>query len=329
MPLKVCTFGCGAIMGRAIALGTIVAVLSGCSAGRARSFSGRFVKPGEPTVKLDAPTSLAPAPATLSEYARKLRELQTQATTKQSLLPTIETANPALASALLRLRMAETADHHRGVAAEYRRAGVTDYAYRHLQRALKLQPCDGEAFEELAKLWRDWGRPELALGDAHRAIHCRPSSVSAYNTLGTVLQALNQPANARRAFELALAFDSSAAYALNNLCYVALAEGKAEEAQRWCERALSVEPEFTVARNNLALARAIQGDVSQAEELLLEAPDPGVGQYNVGILRMSLGRYEEAAAAFQRADSVKPSLGLAAQRAVQARRMATVQKGAE
>ena len=42
------------------------------------------------------------------------------------------------------------------------------------------------------RVWRDWGLPALALGDAHRAIYYAPQSASARNTYGTVMQALGQ-----------------------------------------------------------------------------------------------------------------------------------------
>ena len=38
----------------------------------------------------------------------------------------------------------------------------------------RLDAVRQRALEGLARLWREWGSPELALGDAHRAVHCQP-----------------------------------------------------------------------------------------------------------------------------------------------------------
>jgi Flp pilus assembly protein TadD len=302
---------------RVVVVGVTLLVSSACAV-KHDTFVNRFVKPGEPGVSFGAPLP-APSDRDLQSYSHKVRELQAKATPKTSLLPTIESRDPALADALLRLALNATAENHRKVAAVYRTAGVRDYAFRHYQRALRIDPCDASSHEGLAQLWRDWAMPAAALSDAYRAIHCRPDSAAAYNTLGTTMQALGQHKNARSAYERALELDPAAAYALNNLCYLSIEEGDTLAALKTCARALSADPTMTAARNNLALAYAIQGDVARAEGLLLENADPVIGQYNVGILRMSLGRFAGAAQAFDVAAARRPSLWNAHRRAAQAR----------
>ena len=300
---------------------TLLTVVSGCAA-RGRSFSTRFVKPGEPSTSFDVPgdaPKIDPKPEGLSAYLRQLRTLQANARTTISLGNTIESRDPVLASALLKLKMLPTAANHREVARAYTAAGITDFAFRHYQQALRIEPCDSSAFEGLARLWRQWGTPELALGEAHRAVHCRPGSASAYNTLGTVLVALGQLEQAKAAFETAGRFDQRAAFALNNLCYVALQQGDGPAAQHACERALDLEPTMAAAHGNLALAYALQGNLSIAERRLLDDADPATGLYNVGVLRLSTNQYGAAAAAFDLAADTRPSLADAARRAAQAR----------
>jgi len=302
-----------------------VVVASSACAARQAGFARTFVKPGEPGVSYGDEIA-APAHADVRDYTRKLRALQTKATVKTSLLPTIEKNNPELASALLRLALFENAEHHRMVAAAYRKVGVTDYAHRHYQRALRLDPCDGAAYEGLAQIWRDWAMPEVALGDAHRAVHCRPDSASAHNTLGTVFQTLGQTKNARWAFERALELDGHAAFALNNLCFLSLQEQNGRAAQLMCERALVQDPTMTAARTNLALAYVMQGDIAGAEARLLENRDSAAGRFNVGMLRMSMGRYAEAVEAFDAVVAERPSSREARQRAAQARARTVAQR---
>jgi uncharacterized protein HemY len=83
---------------------------------------------------------------------------------------------------------------------------------------------------------------------------------------------------------------------------------------------------MTAARTNLALAYAVQGDLARAETQLLESPDPAEAQYNLGMLRMSVGKYEAAAQAFERAARERPSLWDAGRRAVQARQLAAAER---
>jgi Flp pilus assembly protein TadD len=301
----------------AVLAAAALTIVSGCAA--RKSSPGRFVKPGEPATSFDV-QPVKPKADGLGEYTRRLRTLQANARTNITLGATLESQNASVASAILRLGMDPSAQSHHLLADAYRQAGVTDYAYRHWRLALQLDACDSRALEGLARLWRDWGSPGLALGDAHRAVYCKPRSSTAHNTLGTILEALGQRQHARREFEFALQLDSQAGFALNNLCYLALQDGDGRSAQETCTRALAIDPTMAAAQTNLALAYALQGEIPKAEARLLDHADTATGLYNVGVLRMSMNQYSEAATAFDLAASTRPSLADAARRAVQARK---------
>jgi Flp pilus assembly protein TadD len=113
--------------------------------------------------------------------------------------------------------------------------------------------------------------------------------------------------HAREAFEQAVALDHQAAFAFNNLCYVSLQGGVSRAAMEQCKRAIALDPSMTAARNNLALAYVMEGDVAGAERRLLENPDAVAGEFTVGMLRMSLGRYAAAADAFNKVVRERPS----------------------
>jgi Tfp pilus assembly protein PilF len=98
-----------------------------------------------------------------------------------------------------------------------------------------------------------------------------------------------------------------------------LQEGDGRAAQQACDRTLALDPTMTSAQANLALAYALQGDISNAETRLMNHADPATGLYNVGVLRMSMNQFGEAADAFELATATRPSLAEAARRAIQAR----------
>jgi tetratricopeptide (TPR) repeat protein len=250
-----------------------------------------------------------------------VRALQSKATPRNSFLPTIESSNPELMRALLLITMHESPEHHRLAAIAYRKVGVLDHAYRHFQRATVLDPCDAASYDGMARLWRDWQMPELALADVHRALHCNRKSAEIYNTLGTILEALDQQAGAERAYRSALALDPRATFALNNLCYIRMTQGDGLSAARLCEAALVVDPNLAAARNNLALIEAKRGDFAEAERRLRAAPS-AVSFYNVGVMRLSEGRYNDAALVFDQASATEPSWTMARRRSLQARKAA-------
>ena len=264
------------------------------------------------------------AEGSLEIYTAKMRELGARAKPAPSgvMAATLEGQDPGLKAALLDLRMHPGAAQHLRVAERYRRLKILDAAHDHFERARQLDPTDAAAYEGLAQIWRDWGFPNLGLGDASRAIYYAPSSATAQNTLGTLLAAMGRGADARRAYERALALDPRAAYAINNLCYLSFQEGEIAEAVTECRAALEVDPGLTAARNNLALAYAADQRDDLAQREFLAASNVAAGWYNIGLVDMAEQRYARASSAFGVAQMQRPSWAAAGERARKARILA-------
>lgn len=235
---------------------------------------------------------------------------------------TVERSSAALSEALAWLSVDPTAENRVAVGDAYRGAGILDQAFEQYSEASKLEPRNAAAWDGMARIWRDWGFPERALGTASRAVFFTPHSAAAHNTLGTILEALERHREARAEFERTLVLDPQAAYALNNVCYSWVAEGNGAAAAKACLRALALAPNLVPARNNLALAYAVQGDLQGAEREFAVARSPAALAYNLGVLHMAQRQFAAAAAAFSRAASLEPGMPLAAERARQARKLA-------
>jgi tetratricopeptide (TPR) repeat protein len=255
----------------------------------------------------------------LESYIRRIRALSAESSRKTTpSVPTVESWNPRLSAALLKLALQPTAEQHRRVAIEYRRLNILDRAYAHLDEAIRLEPQDAAAFDARARIWRDWGIAQEGLNDATRAVRLAPESAAAANTLGTLWQALGNVAEARRWYERALMLEPDAAFAMNNLCYASIA-ARERNAVNTCARAVVMAPDSKDARNNLALAHAAMGDFSRARLELQRAADAAVAEYNVGILYMADRQFDKAVSAFDEALKLQPRFERAEARARQAR----------
>jgi tetratricopeptide (TPR) repeat protein len=299
---------------RAAAILATAFVVSGCAM---RGPRGAVAPPPGTTGAL--PTSGTTA-RELSEYIEKVRHLTTalHPPTPEH-VPTMEERDPELASELLRLAAFPSAEGHCQVAERYRQHGILDTAYDHFTKALALNPRDAAAYEGLARVWRDWGLPQLGLADAHRATFYAPESAAARNTYGTLMQALGRYREARMAYDLAASLDPRAAYAVNNLCYLAFLEGRTDAAIQRCTAALTLDPSLTAARNNLALAFAAAGQLELARAQFLDAGDRASGLYNMGIVYLATGDKTRALAAFDEASRARVTFALARERANQIR----------
>jgi tetratricopeptide (TPR) repeat protein len=231
---------------------------------------------------------------------------------------TLESSDERLKAALLLVSLTPTAQAHRQVALEYRRLRVLDHAQEHFAAALKLDPKDAVSRDGVARIWRDWGFPTMALPEARRAVADAPDSAAAANTLGTVFQALGKFDDAKRWYWRAVAIDAGAWYALNNLCYAEIMT-RQPYAIAMCERAVTAAPDSSVARNNMALAHAASGDLDGAKTWFRRATNTATADYNYGIVMMSERKYRDAQEAFRLALLADPDSVLAARRARQAR----------
>jgi tetratricopeptide (TPR) repeat protein len=236
--------------------------------------------------------------------------------------PTLETTNAGLAAALAALKHHPTANGYVAVGDEYRRLGVFDEAEANFEHALHIDSRLPAAAEGLARLWRDWGWPNLGLPYAYRALSAAPRSPAVENTLGTLLFALGDPEAARTHFQRAAALDPGAAYAQNNLCYVALMLGEGGPAIARCDEALALSPNLASSRNNLALVYAAEGRIDQAADEFARAGDGAGADFNMGIVHMARHEYREAVASFQAACHATPEVPGACAWAAEARRLA-------
>jgi Flp pilus assembly protein TadD len=242
----------------------------------------------------------------LESFIQQVRATSERARPATERAESIEITDPRLATELRALTLESTSANHRAVAAAYMRHGVLDLAHEHFSAAVALDPGDGASWDGLARIWRDWDLPHLALPDAYRGVYFVPNSPVTHNTLGTVLQALGRYADARAQFEQALALDVNAAYALSNLCYGWRLEGDPAKAAEACRNALRLRPDLESARNNLALAYEAEGNLPAALDTLASSADKARAAYNEGLLHLAGRRYREALNAFDRARAARP-----------------------
>jgi tetratricopeptide (TPR) repeat protein len=257
----------------------------------------------------------------LEGYVGKVRELGVSArpVDKTAFASTIEGSDQILSAAMLQLRIAPTAELYRRVAERYRELRILDAAYDNYMRARQREPNDPVAYDGLARIWRDWGFPQRALGEATRSVYLGPYWPAAHNTLGTILAALGDYQEARRAYERALALEPDAAYVLNNLCYLSFVSGQLTDAASRCRQALDREPSLAAARNNLALVYMAEHRDDLARQTFMAGGDASAAFYNLGIARLADRRYKSASEAFEAANLQRPVWTAALERARDAR----------
>lgn len=291
----------------------IVCATAGCAS--------RGARPGIQSAVSSLQTQNTEPTAALEEFMSKVRARSVTAHPLTRRERTVEGNDVALTAALITVKARPSAANHRKVAALYLRHGIKDVAHEHFTAALQLDSKDAASWDGVARIWRDWGFPDLALPDATRAVYFAPYSPIVHNTLGTILQVLGRRAEARAAYEKALSLDATAPYALTNLCYGWALEGEAAKAANACRQALRLQPDMEAARNNLAVAYEVNGNSQAALDVLAESGDAARTAYNIGILHLAARRYSEALQSFSEAMALRGRFAAAELMARQARQL--------
>ncbi len=199
----------------------------------------------------------------------------------------------------------------RALGEELFRAGEvrgSEAAFAEHRRATLQDPRLKAAADALAA-----GTPEQAEGLLRAYLTGRPDDVAALQLLGEALGALSRSADAevvlRHVLELDPAFDG----ARFTLATVLFQQQKGAEALPHLHRLLARDPGDPAYRNLLAACLSLVGDLDEVDRLhralLAEYPGQPKIWLNHGHALRTVGRFEEAVAAYRRCIALSPGFG--------------------
>ncbi len=191
-------------------------------------------------------------------------------------------------------------------------AGDVNGAIALYERARQLMPGHIHVLTNLGAAYRAAGLLNDAREALEAALRVDRRHAIAQNSLGNVLLDLGVREEAKRAYERALAVQSSYAEPIAGLARIAEEEHRLDDALRIAGRALSLAPQNVSAQMTRAKVLLRSDEAAAAAtglEMLLRAPSLSptnrvVAQGHLGEAYEKLGRYDEAFAAFSRANQL-------------------------
>jgi tetratricopeptide (TPR) repeat protein len=191
-------------------------------------------------------------------------------------------------------------------AAALRQSGRGEEAAMLLDEALTQHPDDISAYLSLAEFDTESQLYDAALRVLSQAAAKFPSDLNITFQMGAVLERQKRIADAERKFREVLAKDPLHAQALNYLGYMLADRGeRLEESIGYIKRALQVDPYNGAYLDSLGWAYFRQDKLDLAEVTLRKAAEQRVRdsavQDHFGDVLFKLGRYRDAASAWQRA----------------------------
>ncbi len=168
------------------------------------------------------------------------------------------------------------------------------------EKAIQLDPHDGEGYLAIGQLQLREGHITEAEKAFREAIQASPELAAAYAALGQILQQTHRLAEARNAFERALALnpeDWESTYRLGELM---AEEGKPQQATVFFQKALQLHPEFPAAREQLAMSFLRRGDLSnaaaEAQMISMQSPQAPEGHRVMALVLWKQRSYDASLA---------------------------------
>jgi tetratricopeptide (TPR) repeat protein len=185
-----------------------------------------------------------------------------------------------------------------------------ELAVHSLLRAAQALPSDASLFADLGKACLLTGRLTEAVQCLKRATTIAPKAPVAWHDLGQALDATGDVDGAIAAHRRAVELQPTLAVAHARIGDLLHGQGKRDEALRAYDRAFEVSPESTVGRLCGAKALTIRERPAEATRLLgkLLARDDSSAEAHavLGLLHSEAGRFDEAAASFERSLALAP-----------------------
>ncbi len=194
---------------------------------------------------------------------------------------------------------------HCNMAEAHRALGQLDRAVACCQTALRLQPTNVEAGNNLGLVLLAQGKHEAAAVQFQKVLETQPSFVMAHNNLGNAFRLQGDLDQAIAQFRSALQFNPNLPEARSNLGQLLLERNELDEALLHCREAVRLKPNFPEAHSNLGNVLREKGQLEEAKACYTESlrlnPNLGMTYNNMGQALQEEGRYEEASNWYQQA----------------------------
>ena len=199
---------------------------------------------------------------------------------------------------------------HNNMGGALQRMGRFEDALREHEEALRLNPRLVEARYNVGVCQQTLGRIEEARTAYAEAVRAQPDYAMAHYNLGTVLTQLERLGEAEVEFNTALALAPELAPAHDGIAVIMLRTGRIPDAVTEFKTATRIRPDYAPSHYKLALTLAGAGLNDEALEEFAEAvryaPASPDMHHDYGVALANARRFEEAAAQFRETLRLQP-----------------------
>ncbi len=188
-------------------------------------------------------------------------------------------------------------------------ASEADRARTSAERAIALDKELPEAQVTLGRILTVTGKPAEAVKEIEKALERRPDDVPAISALAFALQRTGRLAEAEKAFLRATELRPTWWASFNQLGWFYFWENRYPEAEKAFRKAISLNPDVARVHSNLGAVLIRLERLDEAEEEFRQSialKPEGRALSNLATTQYLLGKYDEAAASFEKALQLLP-----------------------
>ena len=199
---------------------------------------------------------------------------------------------------------------HNNMGGALQRLGRYGDALREHEEALRLNPALVEARYNAGVCQQALGHVEEARAEYAAAVHAQPDYAMAHYNLGTALTLLGRTGEAESAFTTAIRLAPEFAPAHDGLAVILLRTGRIPDAVTEFKTATRIQPDYAPSHYKLALTLANAGLAEDALDEFAQAvryaPASPEMHHDYGVALANAGRMDDAAAQFRETLRLQP-----------------------
>jgi tetratricopeptide (TPR) repeat protein len=199
---------------------------------------------------------------------------------------------------------------HNNMGGALQRMGRYEDALREHEEALRLNPALVEARYNVGVCQQALGRIEQARAEYAEAVRVQPDYAMAHYNLGTALTQLGRLGEAEAEFNTAIRLAAEFAPAHDGLAVILLRTGRIPDAVTEFKTATRIRPDYAPSHYKLALTLANAGLNEEAldefAQAVLYAPASPEMHHDYGVALANAGRLDDAAAQFSETLRLQP-----------------------
>ena len=199
---------------------------------------------------------------------------------------------------------------HNNLGNIFKNLGEINKAKEEYEEALRIDPNSASAHNNLANILAKQNKMLEAITHYREAIRIRPEYTDAHYNLGLLLAKQGKNEETLLHLEAIILWDPENVSALENAGAILGEQGNFDKAINYLEKALEKEPEHIETLKNLGAIFLIKKNLDRALQcylkVLLIAPELDI-HYNIAVIYMDQGRYNDAIEYFSHVLKINPN----------------------